>query len=86
MTPTSMQVAMLARRFLTAIGLIVCSIAVVADEELPEIEFLEYLGLWEESDEEWVMFNDPLIAENKDQQRNEPAPEGKESTETHDEN
>ena len=76
---------MLASRYLAAILLIVCSVAVVADEELPEIEFLEYLGLWEGSDEEWVMFNDPLNADNKDQQRSDPAPEGKESTEKRDE-
>jgi hypothetical protein len=76
---------MLVSRYLAAILLCACSIAVVADEELPEIEFLEYLGLWEESDEEWVMFNDPLIADNKGQQRREPAPEGEESTEKHDE-
>ena len=76
---------MLASRCLTAILLIVCSVAVVADEELPEIEFLEYLGLWEGSDEEWVMFSDPLNADNKDQQRSDPAPEGKESTEKRDE-
>ena len=76
---------MLASRYLTAILLIVCSVAVVADEELPEIEFLEYLGLWEGSDEEWVMFNDPLNADNKDQQRSEPAPEGEDSTEKSDE-
>ena len=77
--------AMLASRYLTAILLIVCSVAVVADEELPEIEFLEYLGLWEGSDEEWLMFNDPLNADNKDQQRSDPAPEREESTEKRDE-
>lgn len=76
---------MLASRHLIAILLVVCSVAAVADEELPEIEFLEYLGLWEESDEEWVMFNDPLNADDKDQQRSDPAPESEESTETHDE-
>ena len=80
-----MLVAMLVSRCLTAILLIVCSVVVAADEELPEIEFLEYLGLWEESDEEWVMFNDPLNADNKDQQRSEPVPEGEESTEKRDE-
>lgn len=72
-------------RYVAAALLAVCSAAALADEELPEIEFLEYLGLWEESDEEWVMFNGPLNAENKDQQRSEPAPEGEASTETHDE-
>jgi hypothetical protein len=76
---------MLASRYLIAILLIVCSVAVVADEELPEIEFLEYLGLWEGSDDEWVMFNDPLNADNKDQQRSDPAPESEESTEKQDE-
>ena len=83
--PSWMRVTMLVSRCLTAILLIVCSVVVAADEELPEIEFLEYLGLWEESDEEWVMFNEPLNAENKDRQRSEPAPEGEESTEKHDE-
>ena len=83
--PSSMQVGMLARRSLIAFLLIVCSIAIAADEELPEIEFLEYLGSWEESDEEWVMFNDVLNAENQDEQRNEPAPEGEESPEKDDE-
>jgi hypothetical protein len=76
---------MLASRYLVAALLLVCSAAAVADEELPEIEFLEYLGLWDESDEEWVMFNAPLNADNQDRQRNEPAPEGEESTEKHDE-
>ena len=80
---------MLARRLLGAFLLCICSVVVVADEELPEIEFLEYLGLWEESDEDWVMFSDTAkaenIAEKRDQQRSEPAPEGKESMEKPDE-
>ena len=80
-----MRMAMSVRQFFTAILLATCCVAVVADEELPEIELIEYLGLWEESDEEWVMFSDPLQAENKDKERIEPAPEGKESTEKPDE-
>jgi len=59
------------------------SLVVVADEELPEIELIEYLGLWDGSDEEWMMFSDPIKAENHE--RSEPAPEGKESTEKADE-
>lgn len=78
--------AMSARRILGASLLCVCSVAVVADEELPEIEFLEYLGLWEESDEDWVMFSDPIEADDEDPQRSEPAPEGKDSMEKSDEN
>ena len=75
----------MAKRFLGAFLLCICSVAVVADEELPEIEFLEYLGLWEGSDEDWVMFNEPIKADSKDQQRSEPAPEGEESMEKPDE-
>ena len=65
----------------------VCSFMVAADEELPEIEFIEYLGLWEDSDEDWVLFSDSFNAEKraKNEQRSDPAPEGEESTEKDDE-
>lgn len=62
-----------------------CSLLVAADEELPEIEFIEYLGLWEGSEEDWTMFSDPIEARNEDDEQSDPAPEGKESTETNDE-
>jgi hypothetical protein len=63
--------------------LMVCSLVVAADEELPEIEFIEYLGLWEDSDEDWVLFSDSFNADKraKNEQRSDPAPEGEESTE-----
>ena len=32
--------------------------ALADDEALPDLEFLEYLGSWEESDEEWLLFED----------------------------
>ena len=32
--------------------------ATAADEELPDLEFLEYLGSWEESDEDWELFRE----------------------------
>ena len=35
-----------------------CSIVLAADDELPSEDFLEYLGLWEGSDAEWLMFED----------------------------
>lgn len=38
-----------------------------ADEETSDVEFIEYLGLWEGSDDEWLM-----LAEEKD---NEETPE-----------
>jgi hypothetical protein len=52
--------------------------AAMAEEELPpEAEFLEYLGMWEETDEDWLLLNDIT--------RSDPVPEGEESTETENE-
>lgn len=68
-------------------GLFGCSGVVMADDEQPDMEFLEYLGSWEESDEDWLLFDlrdgDAVLADEK--QRIDPAPEGKESTESDDE-
>ena len=47
------------------------------------MDFLEYLGMWEASDEEWLLLDDDAVADNKE--RSEPVPEGEESTETNDE-
>ncbi len=80
-----MRMAMSVSRVFAASLLMSCSVIVAADEELPEIEFIEYLGLWEESDEDWMMFSDPIKAGNENRERSEPAPEGEESTEKHDE-
>jgi len=60
-----------------------CSVVIAADEEVPDPEFLEYLGLWEESDEDWLIFDEPVTAETDE--RSDPAPEGEESTEKTDE-
>jgi len=32
-----------------------CAIAMASEEALPDVEFLEYLGSWEESDEDWLV-------------------------------
>ncbi len=57
--------------------------AVADDEEMPDMEFLEYLGMWEESDDEWLLLDEDAVAENTE--RSEPVPQGEESTETEDE-
>ena len=65
---------------------LMCGVAgtvLAADAEEPEMEFLEYLGLWEESDEEWVMIDRQLSLETDE--RIDPAPQGEESTENDDE-
>ena len=73
----------------TAFRTLVCSVLlfgglVLAEEaEAPELDFLEYLGMWEESDEEWQVLEESLRADNEE--RSEPVPEGEESTEKEDE-
>ena len=38
-------------------GLLTCGGAAIAQElDTPDLAFLEYLGSWEESDEDWVLF------------------------------
>ena len=60
-----------------------CSLVLAADAEIPEPEFLEYLGLWEESDEDWLIFDETITADVEE--RTDPVPQGEESTETKDE-
>jgi len=69
----------------TIIGslLLGCTLVLAADEEIPDPDFLEYLGSWEESDEEWLIFDEPVTAEAEE--RSDPVPEGEESTEKTDE-
>ena len=68
-------------------GLFGCNGVVLAEDAQPDMEFLEYLGSWQESDEDWLLFNDPdreaVVAD--EIKRSEPVPTGKESTETDDE-
>ncbi len=60
------------------------AIAETQDEEaLPDMEFLEYLGMWEASDEEWLLLAEKETDESDE--RSDPAPKGDESTEADDE-
>ncbi len=63
--------------------LAVCSLVLAADGEIPDEEFLEYLGYWEESDEDWLFLSEPTTAEVEE--RSDPVPQGEESTEKKDE-
>jgi len=59
--------------------------AVVADdEELPALELLEYLGSWEESDEDWVLLNElgEMPAAVKESGHEDAEPTVEESTES----
>ena len=57
--------------------------ALAQEEAPPEDDFIEYLGMWDETDEEWLLYED-LVAEDQDE-RNDPAPQGEVSTENSDE-
>ncbi len=64
--------------------LIGASVVLAADEELPDPDFLEYLGAWGDSDEDWLLFEESVTAELEE--RTDPVPEeGEESTENMDE-
>lgn len=61
------------------------------EEEAPDLEFLEYLGSWEESDETWLIFtaamDDETETDNKDKEEgSDPAPDGETLAELDDEN
>jgi hypothetical protein len=68
-------------------GLLGCSgVLLAADTDLPDVEFIEYLGLWEESDADWLLFSEEVREQVvADDTRTEPAPEGKDSAESNDE-
>ena len=58
MTLAPMSVSRLVRTTLL-LGCAGCVPLLRAAEEVPpELEFLEYLGSWEESDEDWLLFSD----------------------------
>lgn len=67
------------------IGLALCGgeALFAEEEEVPDIEFLEYLGMWEESDEVWLVLDEFVTIDNEE--RSDPVPDGEESTENDDE-
>ena len=56
-------------------GLLGCSaIACADDEAIPDMEFLEYLGSWEESDEDWVLLTETDVEQvASEKKRTDPA-------------
>jgi hypothetical protein len=61
--------------------------AAAGEEPAPDPEFLEYLGSWEESDADWLLFQDDVAAAavEEDEERSDPVPEGEASPESQDE-
>ena len=52
--------ATLASRLAILAAALVGGVALAQDDGAPDDEFLEYLGFWQESDEEWLIFGDPI--------------------------
>ena len=77
----------LARAALLLGSAAIVGVVAAEEEQEPDMAFLEYLGMWEETDEEWQLFDessdDETVAENEE--RSDPVPEGKESQESEDE-
>ena len=71
------------RSLMCGLALCTAGVAIAAEKEEPEVDFLEYLGMWEESDEDWLILDKTTIADNEE--RNDPVPDGEESTEKEDE-
>ena len=70
-------------------GLLTCGGAAFAQEtEAPDLAFLEYLGSWEESDEDWVLFSEEEANEAKSDdsgKETDPAPQVEKVAELEDE-
>lgn len=63
------------------------SLVLAADETPPDLDFIEYLGSWEESDEDWLMFTEATDKKMADDDGTPtgPVPGEKNSTELEDE-
>ena len=68
-------------------GLFACSGTVAADDEvMPDMAFLEYLVLWQESDEDWVLLAAEAVKQvASEDKRTDPASKKEESVENDDE-
>ena len=68
-------------------GLFGCSGVFASDEEaMPDMEFLEYLGSWEGSDEDWLLLADTVTEQvAAEEKRTDPASKEEESVEADDE-
>lgn len=72
------------------VGLVGTAIAGADEDAGPDLEFLEYLGSWEASDEDWVLFTADMdeqeASRDKDNvQGSDPSPDGEKLAELDDE-
>ncbi|MBT8092859.1 MAG: hypothetical protein KJN77_07480 [Gammaproteobacteria bacterium] len=79
-----MSAETITRALLCGFALCASGVVLAADDEVPDDDFLEYLGMWDESDEDWMILDDITVAENEE--RSDSVPDGEEPLETEDEN
>lgn len=63
------ETALADQRVTAIVALAAFCAPVLADEDeeaVTDMEFLEYLGSWEETDEEWQLLDDAVMVERKD--------------------
>ena len=67
--------------------LVLSAAAAAEEEEVPDLEFLEYLGSWEASDEDWIIFTevDETEKASKEKGESDPPPDGEKLAELEDE-
>ncbi len=64
--------------------LLVCGVAAADDDEQqPDAEFLEYLAMWENEDDSWIVVSVDTELESEDV--NDPGPRDEDATEKEDE-
>ena len=74
-------------------GLILVAVTCLTDvqasdtdvNEDPDMAFLEYLGMWDESDDEWQLLDDDELTENEELTEDKELTENDKSTENDDE-
>lgn len=70
-----------------ALVLLLAAGSAMAEDAPPDGAFLEYLGSWEVTDEDWLMIRRGIRADDDDEdKRSDPVPEGDDSQEHNDEN
>lgn len=81
--PAAMSVSRRARTLLLWSFMGCVPLVLAADEIQPDLELLEYLGSWEESDEDWLLFSDDTDSKVvvDDRKRSDVASEGDASME-----
>ncbi len=71
------------RAVLCVTGLCLVATANADGEEIPDMAFLEYLGMWDETDEDWLLLEDEAPAEGEEQ--HEPKADSDDAAENSDE-